>query len=305
MFPIGILLGVSGGIMPKTFDQFHFSLLEREQRDLLEKPLNRADWLRSKFGERFNFPHQGKEFWWVPQTLSDVFAVGVIEREKFQTERTPPTEGGHEIEGSFWTGAMVIIDPRDRPGGQAVAVEDQSNVGQSGAILASLVSHLNANLAHQYSLHFKALFKAGSFWSFADKHGGQLEYVKFRFTVPNMIFGAGGGVKKGLRRIGEDTDAQEIEIKIESEEGIRADSEAVKEGVAYGEEGNAVVTAKALNGARWSSTKQKLTVKMHSILDVTQAKAAEVQEWLKEALDRDTDGVDSEPDKPHDSGRAD
>ena len=164
-----------------------------------------------------------------------------------------------------------------------------------------MVAHINAIPASQYSLLFKALFEGGSFWRFAEKHGGHLEYVRFRFTVPNMIFGAGGGVKKGLRRIGEDTDAQEIEVKIESDTGIKADSEAVKEGVAYGEEGNATVTAKALNGERWSSTRRKLSVKMQSILNFSQAKAGEVQEWLKQALDRDSASIDSDAD--HADGR--
>lgn len=279
--------------MPKTFEQFHFSMLLREQLDLLEPSRDRASWLRYRFSERFTFLHHGNQFWWVPQKISDDYLVGIIEREKFQIERTPPAEGAHEIEGSFWTGAMVIIDPRDRPGGQAVAVECNAQVGQPNALLTSLVAHINALPANQYSLLFKALFKGGSFWRFAEKHGGQLEYVRFRFTVPNMIFGAGGGVKKGLRRIGEDTEAQEIEVKIESENGIRADSEAVKEGVAYGEEGNATVTAKALNGDRWSSTKQKLTVKMQSILNFASATTGEVQQWLKQALDRDAESVDS------------
>lgn len=287
--------------MVKTFDQFHFSLLEREQPDLLEQKRTRNEWLRHRFSERFEFTHHGNQFWWVPQDLSPSYIVGVIEREKFQTERTPPSEGAKEIEGSFWTGAMVIIDPRDQPGGQAVAVENNINVGQPNAVLTSLVAHLNTIPASQYVLLFKALFEGGSFWRFAEKHGGQLEYVRFRFTVPNMIFGAGGGVKKGLRRIGEDTEAQEIEVKIESDAGIKADSEAVREGLAYGEEGNATVTAKALNGERWSSTKRKLTVKMQSILNFSQAKAEEVQGWLKQALDRDAHTLDSDAD-PADSG---
>lgn len=285
--------------MPKSFDQFHFSLLEREQLDLLEAKRSRDQWLRYRFSDRFEFTHHGNQFWWVPQDLSADYVVGIIEREKFQTERTPPTEGAKEIEGSFWTGAMVIIDPRDQPGGQAVAVESNVNVGQPSAVLTSLVSFINSIPGNQYSLLFKSLFEGGSFWRFAEKHGGQLEYVRFRFTVPNMIFGAGGGVKKGLRRIGEDTEAQEIEVKIESDAGIKADSEAVREGLAYGEEGNATVTAKALDGERWSSTKRKLSVKMQRILDFSRAKSEEIQEWLKQALDRDTASIETniEPDR--------
>jgi len=289
----------------KTFEQFHFSLIERDQPDLLEIQLPREDWLRQRFKDRFQFTHHGKQFWWVPQPISDQFVVGVIEREKVQPERTPPTEGAIEIEGRFWTGSMMIIDPRNVPNGQGVAFERNGKVGEPNAVLTSLVNYLNSIPAHQYAIQFKALFKGGSFWNFAEKHGGQLEYVRFKFSVPNMIFGAGGGVKKGLRRIGEDTDAQQIEVKIESEDGIKADSQAVKEGLAYGEEGNATVSAKAMNGDRWYSTKQKLVVKMQSILNFSKAKTEEVQEWLKQALDRDSDSIHRGADNPDARDRVD
>lgn len=289
--------------MSKTFEQFHFSLIEREQADLLQPRLSRKDWLKLRFKERFQFAHHGNQFWWVPQSLSTEYIVGVIEREKAQSERTPPDEGAVEIEGRYWTGSMMIIDPQDIPGGQAVAFERNSKVGEPNAILSSLIKHLNEHTEHQYAVQFKALFKGGSFWNFAEKHGGQLEYVWFKFSVPNMIFGAGGGVKKGLRRIGEDTDAQEIELKIESDDGIKADSQAVKEGLAYGEEGNASVTAKALNGDRWHSTKQRLAVKMHSILNFPKAQTEEIQGWLKQALDRDAESVDNGSDNSDDLDR--
>jgi hypothetical protein len=286
--------------MPRVFEQFHFSLIEREQPSFLEPSRDREHWLRAKFGGPLTFKHHGKPFFWVPQPLSDEFIVGVIERKRRQPERTPPEEGAKEIEGEFWTGSMVIIDPQNRPDGQRVAFENRTNVGQPAAILSSLVALLNSDEAHQYALHFKSLFRGDSFWRFADKHGGRLEYVSFRFTVPNMIFGAGGGVKKGLTRIGADTDAQEIELKVESDDGVRADSETVKEGLAYGEEGNARVTAKALSGEYWSSTKRKLTIKMQSILNLAEMTSGEVHRWLKQAMDRDSDSGHSGAD-PSDS----
>jgi hypothetical protein len=277
----------------KYFDQFHFSLIERDQQDLLNPPLPRELWLRLQFRDGFSFRHHGKDFFWVPQPISEEFIVGVVERERKQSQRTPPDQGAKEFEGSFWTGSMVIIDPMNRPDGQKVAFENRQNVGEPKAILASLVAHVNAITSHQYALHFKPLFRGDSFWRFADRHGGKLEYVSFRFTVPNMIFNAGGSVKKGLERIGADTEAQEVEVKLESDDGVRADSQSVKEGLEYGEEGNARVTAKSLTGEYWSSTKQKMTVKMLCILNLAEAKSGEVQQWLKQALDRDSESSDS------------
>lgn len=289
--------------MATVFEQFHFSLIEREQGDLLEESASREEWLRAKLGERIDFNHAGKPFYWVPQAYSDEFITGVIEREKVHLVRTPPEDGAKVEESTFYTGSLVIIDPLNRPDGQKVAVQFDAQVGQPNAMLTSLVKHLNDVSAHQYAVHFKPLFKSDNFWKFAEKHGGQLEFVRFRFTVPNMIFSAGGKTKKGLRRIGEDTDAQEIDLKIESDDGIKADSQAVREGLEYGEEGNAKVTAKALNGDRWSSTTEKLSVKMQSILNLSTAKKDEAQEWLRKALGRDSDSNDPGFDNPDDWDR--
>jgi hypothetical protein len=271
----------------RVFDQFHFSLIERDQPDLLEPKLSREDWLRSKFNERFEFRHHGNEFHWVPQAYSTEFLVGVVERERTQPQRTPPEDGAREFNGTYWIGAMVVIDPINRTDGQRVAFEHRPDVGDPQAILASLVHHMNEKRAHHYALHFKPLFHSNSFWRFAEKHGGQFESVTFRFTVPNMIFGAGGGVKVGLERIGRDTNAQEVVVKLESSDGVKVDSESVKEAVEYGEEGNAKVTAKSLSGERWTSTKQKVTVKMRSLVDLATATTGDIEQWLRQALDRE------------------
>lgn len=284
--------------MAKVFDQFHFSLIERDQLDLLVAPLEREKWLRYQFSKQFSFRHHGTEFFWVPWQVSDEFIVGVTERQKAQSQRTPPEEGGREFEGHVWMGAMVVIDPMHRPDGQKAVVEDHVSVGQPKAILSSLVAHINALPAQQYALYFKPLFRGDSFWRFAAKHGGRLEYVAFKFTVPNMIFNAGGGIKKGLQRIGNDTNAQEIEVKIESDDGVLADSKSVKEGIAYGEEGNARVTAKSLDGDYWSSTKRKLTSRVDDVLDFAKAKSEEIRVWLQQALDRDSVNDDSRTDIP-------
>lgn len=42
-------------------------------------------------------------------------------------------------------------------------------------------------------------------------------------------------------------------------------------------------------GHYWSSTKQKVTVKMQAVLDLSMEKKEIVHEWLTEALDRDPD----------------
>ena len=78
--------------MAKEFEQFHLSLIERAQVHLYEPQRSREEWLRHIFGAQFEFAHMGNTFYWVPQTLSEEFIVGVIERQKSQVERTPPSK---------------------------------------------------------------------------------------------------------------------------------------------------------------------------------------------------------------------
>lgn len=293
--------------MAKVFEHFHLSMIERDQPDLLVKQVAREQWLRTKLADQIQFRHQGKTFHWVPKNWSDEFVTAVVERKRAKTQHFGPDEGdvsAEEYIGKEWQGSIVIVDPVHRPGGQKLAFENDQAVGQPAAILASLVNRLNEDSSAQYALHYKPLILEGSFSRFAERHGGVLQYVSFKFNVPNMIFGAEKKTETGLKRIGKDTGAQEVEVKLESDDGVRAESETITEAVAYAEEGNARITAKARNGDYWSSTRQKVSVKMQSILDFAKEKKATVNQWLREALDSDPDNRDPGAGGP-DSGSGD
>lgn len=279
----------------KTFDQFHFSLIERDQQDFLVQPLTREQWLRDRLQRTFEFRHMGNQLYWVPRQLSDDYVVGIVERKRVQSQRRPPEEGAEEFEGEIWQGSMVIVDPVHRPDGQKVAVELVASVGQTKAVLSSLVEHLNSNPTNQYVLYFKPLFRGDSFWKFAEKHGGTLQYVNFKFTVPNMIFGAQKGVTTGLTRIGNDTGAQEVDVRLGSTDGVITNSESVREALEYAEEGNASVTAKSLSGEIWSSTNQRMAVKIKEIIDLTKSSQEAINKWLDQALDHGSNSVDIDP----------
>lgn len=290
--------------MAKIFEHFHLSLIERDQPDLLVSPMMREDWLRHQLAGQFQFRHMGNIFYWIPKFWSDEFITAVVERKRSKTQHIAPSEGraaGDEFVGEEWQGSIVIIDPVHRPGGQKLAFEYDNSVGQPGAILTSLISHLNQDVTHQFAVHFKPLIQGGSFKRFAEKHGGMLQSITFRFTVPNMIFGAETSTEKGLKRIGKDTGAQEVDLKLESDDGVKANTETISEAVAYAEDGNAKITAKARNGEYWSSTSRKVTVKMERILNFAADTKGAVQLWLSEALDREADSGDTGADRT-DSG---
>lgn len=288
--------------MERVFEHYHLSLIEQPQIDMFVEQLDREPWLRKIFGETFSFWHMGTEFHWVPRPDAEPFVVGTVERIKYRPQHKPPEEGAAEFIGREWQGSLVIIDPRHREDGQKVAFEEDRDVGQPHAVLASMAAFFNEQKL-QYSIHVKPIFDSETFRRFAARHGNVMRYITFDFVVPNMFFGARLGVKKGLSRVGTDTGAEGVKVTLDSNKGVRTDSKNVEDALAYSEQGNATVTAKALTGEKYSSTSKRKIVKMHSILNAAQQSTEGLRNWLKRALGRDQDdSLDSSPDSNGDTG---
>lgn len=280
--------------MNRIFEHFHLNLIMKDQQDLLVKPLSREEWIRSIFSEAFSFAHTNKTFHWVPHGDQSDMILGTVERKKLRTQHRAPEEGAAEFDGEEWQGSIIIIDPVHRKDGQKLAFERDRDVGQPNAILDSIVSHFNKQQEHPYTIVVKSLFDADTFRAFARRHGEVVKYVNFNFVVPNMFFGASTSVDQGLRRIGESTNAQTVDLRLQSEEGVKTDSPDVQDALKYAEAGNASVTAKAMNGDLYSSTSRRLTVKMQGILNLSKDTKETVKKWLQQALGREQDAsVDS------------
>lgn len=277
--------------MNKIFEHFHLNLVEKEQPDLLGQRLPREQWIRSIFAERFEFRHQNKTFHWVPHGDQSDIILGTVERQRPRIQHRAPHEGATEFEGEEWQGSIVVIDPVHRPDGQKMAFERDRDVGQPNAIVDSLVSHFNRQQDPPFAIVVRSLFDAETFRAFARRHGEVVQYVNFSFVVPNMFFGASTSVDQGLKRIGKSTGAQTVDLRLQSEDGVKTDSPDVKDALAYAEEGNASVTSKAMNGDLYSSTSRRLTVKMHSILYLANDSRTAVKRWLNQALGREGGSV--------------
>lgn len=280
--------------MNRVFEHFHLNLVLKVQPDLLGKDLTREEWIRSIFAETFPFLHRNKTLHWVPRGDQTEMVLGIIERQKFRTQHRGPDEGATEFQGQEWQGSIIVIDPVHRQDGQKLAFERDRDVGEPNAILDSLVTHFNEQQEPPYTIVVRSLFDADTFRSFARRHGEVVKYVNFSFVVPNMFFGASTSVDQGLRRIGSSTGAQTVDLRLQSQDGVKTDSADVKDALLYAEAGNASVTAKALNGDLYSSTSRRLTVKMHSILNLAKDSKESVRKWLGQALGREQgDSVDN------------
>lgn len=275
--------------MNRIFEHFHLNLVMKDQPDLLVPVRTREEWIRSIFLSRFSFRHRNKTLHWVPHGDQSDLILGTIERQKVRTQHKAPEDGAAEFDGEEWQGSIITIDPVHRKDGQKLAFERDRDVGEPNAILDSVVSHFNEQPEHPYTIVVKSLFDAETFRAFARRHGELVRYVNFNFVVPNMFFGATTSVDQGLRRIGASTGAQTVDLRLQSQEGVKTDSPDVTDALAYAEAGNASVTAKAMNGDLYSSTSRRLTVKMHSILDLSKDSREAIKKWLGQALGRDED----------------
>jgi hypothetical protein len=241
--------------MSLWFELFHSSLLARPQADLFVNDVSREQWLRRAFAEQFGFTHWKNEFFWVPKRVSEGDIIGIVERLTSRDEHRPPDQGEGEIVGKVWQGARVLIDPTSHDLGQRVAFEVDQEIGLPHAVLGSLVAHLNSDGSAPYQIELKPVFDPSTFWQFAEEHGNVLKRITFDFVLPNM-WGARTSLDSELRATREKTGAQKVKVSLESQSGVRADTQKVRVGIAYSERGGASVTATALNGDPYSSGKK-------------------------------------------------
>jgi len=229
--------------------------------------------------------------------------VGVVERQYPIQHYQPPDEGGEPTSTDVWQGAVVIIDPEHHGDGQKLAFEKGTKVGQPLAVLSSLIGKINDLPEAAYIMAVSAIWDEQSFQAFAQHHGNTLRSVTFDFVVPNM-FDLSGKLDEKLKQVGEDTGAQHVKLTLESPDGIRADAPEVQAGVAYGAQGQATLTAKALDGDRYSSTDKVRTSRVASLKGQGQALLALVRDKLDEVLGR-SDASAGGPDRYRDDIDAD
>ena len=282
-----------------TFELHHLSLAQRTQPRLFDVSVDKAHWIRVAFGEQFSFGHRGSTFHWVPFSVGngDEPIVGVIEREYPFQHYEAPEKGGYPTSSDVWQGAVVTIDPRHHSDGQKLAFERGTKIGQPLAVLGSLIGQINDRDDAPYIISISAIWDEGSFQAFAERHGNILRSVTFQFVVPNM-FDLSGKLDEKLKQVGEDTGAKHVTLTLESPDGVRADAPEVEAGVAYGSKGQATVTAKAMDGDRYSSTDKVRTSRIAPLLGQGKALLAVVREYANEVLGRgDADSSDTDSDR--------
>lgn len=253
--------------MYRTFELFHLSLLSRQQDLFSEKSeWEREDWLRHAFKENFEFEHRGNTFHWVPWAVDGADIIGIIQRQTSRQYHQPPREGGAEMRGMEWQGAIAVIDPSSHDTGQRAAIERDASVGTPRSLLKSILASINERANAPYTIEFKPIFDQQTFWAFAAKHRYRLKSITFDFVMPNM-WGTRSNLEKELKDTRDETGADKAKVNLSGSDGVGTDNDRVKEGVGYAGDGGGSVSAKSLDGESFSSTKKNAKTKVLEPLD--------------------------------------
>lgn len=281
----------------RKFTLFHFSLIPIAQTTLsMRVNDSREEWLRFALKESFEFSHHGgATMHWVPLGEAEECIVGLVQRTRLHDAHRPPSEGGEEISTEEWQGAYVMIDPTHHNEGQRVAVENDE-VGLPRALIKSLVKALNAMDGAPYQVEIEQLFDASRFWAFSSKHANVLRSINFDFIVPNM-WDTEGDLDADLRATGRTTGAERVSVNFRSEHGVSTDNDRVREGVDYAEKGAGTLSARAMDGARFRSTKLPLISRIPAVKSGADAILKYFTDLKKVILGRGEDPAMDNPDR--------
>lgn len=250
--------------MAEVFELFRLSLLQRDAVELFEdREITREQYLRKVFGQEIEFLHYATEFHFVPGefSASEDVLLGRIGRAVVLEDNLSPSEGYIESEYPTHRAAVLVLDPRDHPDGQKLAL--QNRVGKPLSLVKALVQRINdTHPGSRYHIEVEPIFDAQSFWRWAAENQGEITSLTFEFVTPNGLWSADTDLKEELAVFHKSIGADVVATTFKSDDGIKIDSKKVQEGVEYAEKGSGRIKARARNNKRFDSITKRKVVKL-------------------------------------------
>lgn len=243
--------------MSARFEQFRLSLMPRKQRDAFAGPdPTREEYLRDVLGKEWRFKHYGNELRYLPKEMGDgsvLFAD--VGREGLIREKKPPEEGFADDSHMGWLTSAVVIDPTDHRDGQRVAFQHDKTVGAPGALIESLVSHINLeNPNTAYSIEVEPIINTTQFWEFVAESKSPVTSVTFELVAPNGIFSTGTDTTDEMRRFREVMGARKVTTTFQNQDGLDIHAKPFEDGVEYAARAGGKIRAKKKDGKKFNST---------------------------------------------------
>lgn len=224
---------------------YRLSLTEQEQGDLFEsQKIDRKNFLRKWFSKSFSFDYRkdtSLRYEFIQEDQGVIYSA--LCRWIPEQAENDPSDPFVKYEAGRWKKATFLLNTNDDE--QVVAVESVVGVGLPNAILAGLVEAVNlSSYSVPYRIDAVSLPTSGSFNAAVGSYPGPITSIQFDLVVPNPI-DAEGETKEALRKLRERTGADRLNEKIQSEKGLRTDSDYVQDIVDYAELGGGDITARS------------------------------------------------------------
>lgn len=245
----------------KTFSILHLSLVPKAQPTFETFRGSREEWLRHALSREFEFVGWGKKrYVWLPKSHDDEYIIGIIQGQKPYVYHDSPELGGEERRDDFWQGAYVFIDPTHHEDGQKIGVENDV-LGRPHTLAKSLFDHINALIESPFTCIPELVFDESDFWKFSERSGNVVKFIRFEFVVPNM-WGPQNDLEEDLRETGRETGSDRVDVTFRGRNGVKTNSDKVKDGVKYAGRGAGRVTARNFDGEKFSSDLRPTVVQM-------------------------------------------
>lgn len=203
--------------------------------DALDPRPARQPYLAEVFNRETQFEYWNQSYVYKPfVTLADPAVVaGVIGRLHSLHVAGPPEEAFAPKQVQDWDTANVLINIASTPDGQKAAMQIGS-VGNPLHIFDALAEQINsANSSSPWLINVNAVTRQEQFWEVAQRYQGHIKELDLSFDVPNIWDGA-SETEKALKRLRDENNAQEVEIKIKNKSGaLQPDSQQIRGSVDY------------------------------------------------------------------------
>lgn len=266
------------------FKLFRISLIEQDMKDLFKAEIkDRREFINTVFSNSFKFEYRSEELYYVPLEeikLPEGIIIGRIGRLTKMQASEPPSAKliGKELE--IWRASLILIDPSCSDDGQKISFQHIREVGNSKSILQSMAEELNIRYRGLgYHIEIQPTIKTETFWSFVNKHKGNVDHLSFTFIAPNM-FGSKDEITKEMRRFRDIEKAQKVSVELFSDNGLNTDTRNIKVSVEYISKAGGKISAKA-GSERYNSADSEESVGVEKQQDYNS-----FLEWIKNNLSK-------------------
>lgn len=223
------------------------SVTEQLQPDIFadtQPPTSRTDHLVAMFRQRWDFIHRRQPLVYLPMEIVRAadgdFCHGRIGKRSIDTIVAGPEENFREETQETWRVMDVVLDTRDFPDGQKLAVQDLNDVGKPLPIISSLLEAVNfENRASGWEISAEFVVTPQTFWQAVSENDGRITQAEFTYHVPNVL-GIRSKLTERLREYKQRENANEAKVKLSNDNGrlrLSEDNEELRDAVEYISEG--------------------------------------------------------------------